>query len=120
MFDKDYICVYNLINFMKILFVVFFIFISFLSYGQAGVIKGSVKNQKTNESIVNSKIILIMNDTITKILKTDLEGCFVLKGIEPGKYRIKVIVDNYKEIVKKKVFVEDVRTCFLTLPLKPN
>jgi|GEM_PF-5088258 len=92
---------------------------SFFSYGQFGIIKGTLLNRYTNESIINTEVTLILNDSITKITKTDSEGFFTITQINPHKYKVKVLVNNYNEVFKKKIIVEDVRTCYLFLKLEP-
>lgn len=91
---------------------------AFSSYSQAGTIKGSLLDKKSGKSIVNTKIKLLLNDSIIKTTTTDSEGFFIINGLEPKKYRARIIVNNYREIQKKKVFVEDVRTCYLFLKLE--
>lgn len=102
---------------MKIFIVGFFLILSFVSNGQSGVIKGTLMNKYTNESIINTEVTLILNDSITKITKTDSEGFFTITQINPRKYKVKVLVNNYNEVFKKKVIVEDVRTCYMFIKL---
>ena len=104
---------------IKILIVGFFLMLSFVSNGQSGVIKGTLLNKYTNESIINTEVTLILNDSITKITKTDSEGFFTITQINPCKYKVKVLVNNYNEVFKKKVIVKDVRTCYMFLKLEP-
>lgn len=92
---------------------------SFVSKGQSGIIKGTLLNKYTNESINNTEVTLILNDSITIITKTDSEGFFTIRQINPHKYKVKVLVNNYNKVFKKKVIVEDVRTCYIFLKLEP-
>ena len=106
-------------NYIKIFAACLSVITAFSSYGQAGTIKGSLQNKYTNESIINTKVTFVLNDSIYKTTTTDSEGFFIITQINPQRYKLKVVVYNYKEVTKKKIFVEDVRTCYLNLKLEP-
>jgi len=105
--------------YIKIFIASLFGIFPFVSIAQTGIIKGTLKNKLTNESIINTEMIFILNDSIIKTVMSDSEGFFNINQINPSKYKVKVIVNNFKDVIKKKVFVEDVRTCYMFLELEP-
>lgn len=73
-----------------------FIFISHTSLSQLGTLKGTVKDKATNEPIPYATIILELNGSTIAGASSDYNGNYIIKGIEPGVYDLKVTFVGYK------------------------
>lgn len=73
---------------------------TYCSFGQC-VIKGCVKN--VDGAPVANTCILLTSDSNSFICESssDSLGCFILQGLQPGSYVVKVSAEDYKEQSKK-------------------
>lgn len=82
-----------------------------------GKIVGSVIDAETGEAIVGANVIL---EGTTTGAATDLDGKFVISGIEPGKYTLLVSVVSYSKKRITDLVVEAGKTVTLDVVLKPE
>ena len=80
-----------------------FIFFTTLSgFSQTGLIKGTITDKKTRETIVGANVFL-QGTTIGK--STDLNGEYLIENIKPGTYTVIVSMISYKKIMFENVTV---------------
>jgi hypothetical protein len=97
---------------MKTLFFSVFLCLSIIAQAQTGEIQGKVTDAKTGEPLPFANVIVKANGfTIT--IKTDLQGCFTIKGLNAGEYSLIVQDANRPngEIINIGVFADE------TLPI---
>ena len=94
--------------------VVFPIFVGFSQSG-LGTLKGVVKDEKTNEPIYNTTVVLKQGDLIKNRVKTDDLGKFLMNNIAPGQYdvEIKNEVEGYQTNLTTGVIISGDKITFL-------
>ncbi len=99
-----------------ILFLVLDVFSLFCIYGQKGTIEGIVRDPATNEVLPGAHIMAgqSMQGTIT-----DLEGRYILIGMDPGLYNIRVSYVSYHPVMIENVIVIAGKTTFVDVELEP-
>ncbi len=83
----------------KSFFVFLILIIQFLSpviYGQTGVIKGSVRDALTKETIQNATLVLV-SDKEETIHKSTRSGDYKIEKIPAGSYTLKVLYVGYSD-----------------------
>ncbi|MDB4195392.1 TonB-dependent receptor [Flavobacteriales bacterium] len=88
---------------MREFLLFFFLVLSFGGFAQQGTgqLKGSIANAKTGELIPYTYLTISQNDEIKSSATTDSEGRYLLNGIEPGEYSLKVKAIGYKDFERK-------------------
>lgn len=86
-----------------------------LSFGQKGVVKGRVFNDKNNEPLpfVN---ILIYGTKIGAV--SDLDGNFSFFGIEPGFIKLEASYIGFEKKISSEIQVTNAKTVFVDIPMK--
>ncbi|MBW6537159.1 MAG: TonB-dependent receptor, partial [Mariniphaga sp.] len=79
---------------MKILYVILFILISVFSQAQQGMIRGTIFDDKTGETLVGVTILVVGTTTGTA---TDLDGQFTL-DLAPGTYELQISYISYQTL----------------------
>lgn len=97
--------------FMYALFVVQF----FHLLGQVSTsVRGRVYNQKNNEPIPFANVVV---DGTTIGSTTDFDGKFVIIGLDPGFYRLRVSAVGYQSYVTEEIQVSTARAVYLEVPM---
>lgn len=103
---------------MKKLHYIFLAFTLLLSQqisAQNGVVKGRVFDEANNEGIPFANVI-ILGTTVGST--SDLDGNFIITGIEPGFIRLQVSYVGYETTVSRDISVSNAKTAYIDLPLK--
>lgn len=99
----------------KIFILILFIIIGhFVSFAQQGSIKGRVFNQQTNEAIPFANV-LIEGTQIGST--TDFDGNFIITGVSPGFYRLRVSSLGFDEYFTEEIQVINGKSVNLDVPL---
>ena len=91
------------------------IFFSSLTQAQNGVIRGRVYNGRTNEPIALATLQVVgtQNGAIA-----DLEGKFIIKGVQPGFVKLNVSSIGYEKVITEEFQVTNAKTFFIDIPLQ--
>ena len=81
---------------------------------QSGIIRGRVFDQKNNEPMPFVNVIVTGSDIGTA---SDLDGNFLITGLEPGFYRLMASFIGYKLAYSEEVEVNNAKTVFIEIPL---
>jgi len=81
---------------------------------QLGIIRGRVFDQKNNEPMPFVNVIVTGSDIGTA---SDLDGNFLITGLEPGFYRLMASFIGYKLAYSEEVEVNNAKTVFIEIPL---
>lgn len=87
-----------LLYFKKLLYSISLLFLTFFSFAQKGILKGTITDAKTGESLVGTTI-LIQGTTTGTI--TDFDGNYTLPNIAPGNYNIVISFISYQTQINK-------------------
>jgi hypothetical protein len=98
---------------------IFLTFLSLSSYSQTSHLKIYLQDKLTKEAISNKEITVIINDTLMKIIKTDIDGILKPILINGGRYKIEVRAEGYVTGIFKKVGVDGARGRNFMVGLKP-
>ena len=86
----------------KSLVVAGFVILGFFEVCAEGVIRGIIVDKRTQEPIV-SAAVLVENATVGAA--TDPDGRFLISGIHPGKYTLKISCISYASVIIEGVEV---------------
>ncbi len=81
-------------NYLKILLILFLVINTSRSYSQSGSLSGHVLDIKTGEQIEGAAVIISVN----RLTYTNSRGNFIFKGLDEGKYEIKISHVGYKPL----------------------
>lgn len=87
-----------LLHMKKILYSTILLFLTFYSFAQKGILKGTINDAKTGESLVGTTILL--QGTTTGTI-TDFDGNYTLPNIAPGNYNIVISFISYQTQINK-------------------
>lgn len=97
-----------------ILFILTLVLISNNVLAQQGVIRGRVFNQKTNEPLPFTNLVILG----TNIGSTsDLDGNFLFAGVEPGFVRLAVSSVGFENRITEEFMVSNSRAAFIEIGL---
>jgi hypothetical protein len=85
------------------------------SYAQQGVIRGRVYNEKTNEPLPFTNLVIyqtIIGST------TDLDGNFLFTGIQPGFVRLQVSAVGFETRITEEIMVTNARAASIDIALR--
>lgn len=88
-----------------------------LSFAQNGIIKGRVFDQANNEGVPFANVV-ILGTTIGST--SDLDGNFIITGVEPGFINLQVSYIGYETIVSRDISVSNAKTAYIDLGLKAS
>ncbi|HBX67054.1 MAG TPA: TonB-dependent receptor, partial [Balneolaceae bacterium] len=86
---------------MRYFFILIFSLTTVTAFGQYGKIRGIVTDSQTGETIIGASVII---QGTTKGDATDIDGEYIITGVEPGSYSLEISYIGYN-----KTTVEDVR-----------
>lgn len=99
---------------MKRTFFVFFIFAGIILPQNKGKIAGKVTDKFTRQPVPGVNI-LIEGTSIGAA--SDLNGDFLIEGVEPGSYRLKATAIGYESLIKTDIVVNTARPVFVTFEM---
>jgi TonB-dependent receptor len=103
---------------MKSFFITIFLsvlLIQSISYAQQpGSISGKITDKSNNEELIGANVIVV-GTTIGA--STDLDGKFNIKGLQPGKYSIKVSYISYQSVTVENIDVKENQTTSINISL---
>jgi hypothetical protein len=88
-----------------------------LVLAQGGVLRGSVKDDLTNDGIISATVILLKTTIGTT---TDIDGNFEIANIKPGVYDVQISYLGYKTETIYEVEIQGSRPTFLEVRLKED
>jgi hypothetical protein len=90
-------------------------FVSLQVSAQKGVIKGRVYDQKNNEPLPFVNLIIEGNPTLGTT--TDIDGNYVLEGVEPGYVRLVASFVGYQRVTTSDFLVTRSHPVFIDIPM---
>ena len=100
-------------NYYKIIFIFLSSLIAFTA--NAGIIKGTITDQKTGETLIG--VTILVRNT-NKGYSTDSEGNYEITDLKPGKYTIEVRYIFYKTIITNEIEIHNSSKITLDFPLE--
>ncbi len=97
------------------LFFSLFMFSSFQVSAQTGILKGTIKDAETGETLIGASVLI---QGTTRGTITDLDGNFALSSIEPGNYNIMISYVSYDKQLQTVEIKKD-RETELNIKLQP-
>mgnify|MGYP006077977707 CR=1 FL=1 len=80
-----------------LMFIVLLATVNIINAQKDGVIKGTLTDEETSETIPFATISLLKNDVLTsKGIASDFDGNFIIEDLENGSYSIKISFIGYK------------------------
>lgn len=98
------------------LYTILLIMLAQMSFAQTGQIKGVVSDASNNEPVPFANVLVMGTTTGTT---TDLDGNFIITGIEPGYIKLQVSFIGYKSKESADVLISNANTPFLEIALEP-
>ena len=95
-------------------------FLSFTAndvFAQNGVIKGRVYDEANNDGIPFANIIILGTTTGST---SDLDGNFIITGVQPGFVQLQVSYVGYETLISRDIAVSNAKTSFIELALKAS
>jgi TonB-dependent receptor len=83
--------------------------------GQAGIIKGTITDSKTNETLIGATILIQGTSQGTA---SDFDGNFILKNINPGSYNLVVSFISYQKKMVRAEVIKGLETV-INIALEP-
>jgi len=110
---------YILLLIKKIIIITLLVlFVTDISFCQkTGIIKGSVKDKETQESLLGASVILIIDDKIIGNT-SDKDGNYEIKNIPVGSYSIKASYIGYKQSTQYNIIVTSGNFQFVNFELE--
>jgi TonB-dependent receptor len=99
----------------KLFFSILLLLFSIYSIAQKGILKGTINDSKTGESLVGTTIL--MQGTTTGTI-TDFDGNYVLPNISPGSYNMVISFISYQSQIIR-VEIKDGEETVLNVKLEP-
>ena len=85
----------------KLSFILLLLLFSFYNFAQKGILKGTINDAKTGESLVGTTIL--MQGTTTGTI-TDFDGNYILPNISPGAYNMVISFISYQsQIIRVEI-----------------
>lgn len=107
---------------MKTKIIIISIFLCFASlFAEAGgVIKGTVSDDLSGNSISEAEIKLFLSGIVIRTTKSGKSGNFQFTGLNPGKYSLRISKTNYEDYLYKEINITQNQTYSLTAFLIPQ
>ena len=104
----------------KFYFSIAFIFISTITAFSQGAIKGKLTDKNTKEGIPFANVVAMMNGTMVAGANTDINGDFIIKPLNPGKYDLKASYVGFQAKIISGVLVSVDKTSYQNIDLNPS
>lgn len=102
----------------KILFLLSFLFS--ISAFATGTLTGTIKDAANGEPIPFANIIVEKGGSQIAIVTSDFDGKYIVKGLEPGRYDVKITYVGYGAKIISEVLVSSDQTTYLDIEIKPS
>lgn len=99
----------------KFIITALILLITMYSFAQKGILKGTITDAKTGESLVGTTVL--MQGTTTGTI-TDFDGNYTLSGITPGAYNMVISFISYQSQIIR-VEIKDGEVTVLNIQLEP-
>ncbi len=103
-------------KFTSKLFLLLTIFVSGVNAQSTGSISGSVLDRTNNDMLIGANVVVLGTDFGAS---TDLDGKYLIKGLNPGKYNLKVSFISYQSVTIENIEVKAGQTSNVNVPLAP-
>lgn len=94
---------------------IFIIFISLKALSQSGIIEGWIYDKSNKEPLPFSNVLVVGTETGSM---SDFAGKFVIAGIKPGFYKLKVSSLGYETVISTEIQVMNNKTSSIEIMLK--
>lgn len=84
--------------------------------GDTGVIKGVVKDEK-GETLPGAVVKVMAGDMMITATGTDIEGKYVIKNINPGKYDVHFSYTGYREVIRTGINISADKIVYIDVNL---
>ena len=81
---------------------------------QTGNISGKITDKNNNEELIGANVMVVGTTTGAS---TDLDGKYQIKGLQPGKYSIKVSYISYQSVTVENIEVKENQTTSVNISL---
>ncbi len=91
--------------------------LSYSAYAQtAGSISGKITDNTTNEELIGANIIVLGTNTGSS---SDIDGNYIIKGLQPGSYKLKVSYISYQPVTVEDIQVKANQDTRINIGLNP-
>lgn len=99
---------------MRIINLAMLLCSAFCSFGQNGVLKGKVLDDKSGASIAGATVIILQ---LNKVEFSDQNGDFIFRDVPAGVYELEIAADGYatKQITEQNVIADEVAELIISL-----
>ena len=101
----------------KIIFISILLIFTSLTYAQKGQVKGKVTDATNNKPIPFSNVLV--EGTQTGAV-TDLDGNFIITGLEPGFINLKISFVGYQTKISSDIMVSNNNIPYIDIQLEPS
>jgi hypothetical protein len=101
----------------KLIITSIFLLLSGFIFSQKGQIKGKVTDESNNAAIAFANVVVV-GTQIGAV--TDLDGNFIITGLEPGYLNLKVSFVGYQTKVSSDIMVNNNNIPYIEIKLKPT
>lgn len=84
---------------------------------QNGSITGKITDKSNNEELIGSNVLILGTNLGAS---SDIDGNFVIKGLAPGKYNVKISFISYTSLTVENVVVEEGKPTRLDVALESS
>lgn len=99
--------------FAKFMFI--FLLLTSTAWSQSTVVRGRVYDSSSNEAVAFANVIVMGTDFGAA---SDLDGNFVIYGLEPGFYRLMASFIGFKTVYSEEFQVNNARPVYIELPME--
>lgn len=107
---------------MKKIYTLLFAFVGFClianAQSQMGEIRGKLSDAKTKKPIDFASVTIMLNGVVKSQVRTDDDGNFIAKTLQPGTYTIKVAYIGYNSVEVTGVTVTSDQITFQNVPME--
>lgn len=99
------------------IYALLFLLLSFASWGQTASVKGKVSDASNNEPIAFANVVVVGTQIGST---TDLDGNFIITGLEAGYIKLQVSFVGYKTRLSADIFLSKNTIPFIEIELEPG
>lgn len=102
-------------RFFSFVCLIVLIFFPLIGSAQQGIIRGRVFNERTNEPLPFTNLVIYNTNTGTV---TDIDGNFVFQGVKPGFVRLQVSAVGFESRTTQEIMVTNARAATIDIGLR--
>lgn len=102
-------------RFFSFVCLIVLIFFPLIGLAQQGIIRGRVFNERTNEPLPFTNLVIYNTNTGTV---TDIDGNFVFQGVKPGFVRLQVSAVGFESRTTQEIMVTNARAATIDIGLR--